>query len=227
MELIILLAITLNLTIESYSWLIKAIAVIEKTGQTIAISNMILYSSRIFYFTYTISISFYIDLNRGSINHLILFLIISLILAAFIQFRFFSWGGLAIRLIRKTENFISKAQGNNNSSNFKKTAAVSSKVESISILGWTAFSSFIFTSSLIFPYIMAFHNPNTKLAIVSIGGLGNFIATVPLVYHVDYQLHKYMDMGLLEKYISSYFIGRGIGFILSSILIYSITYFIR
>ena len=96
---------------------------------------------------------------------------------------------------------------------------VEPKILDKKILFLTTVSSLLFSITLVGPYLLIYLMPNFKLTIISIGSIGNFLATIPLIFYVDYILYSYMDKSVLIEYLFSYILGRALGFLLFAIIL--------
>ncbi len=205
--------ISINYLIETFSWYIRSITQSNSIGEVISISNMVLYMSRFFNFFYVFSISFYVD--HGYDKLFILYAVyVSMIVTALFHYFFFCSGSLLKRLRQFVLfctipfNSIHVFFMNNEFFPLKR------EVLDFKVLYFTFISCFLFCISYFFPFILSSIFPNLRLTIVSIGTVGNFMATIPLVFYVDNKLYKYMDLLNLKQYLYSYVLGRTLGFIL-------------
>jgi hypothetical protein len=215
--ILIFLSIVINFFIETLSWYIKSISLPGNIAKSISISNMILYSSRIFNYLFITSISLYIDRDYN-LNLLIATLLLAMFISFFLHYFFFTSKFCVIQLKKliclicisntRLYNVVSKLS-------FKK---LNRKILDGKVFFYTIISSFIFSSTLIIPYILTYYIPQYKLTIVSFGSIGNFLATIPLIFYVDYIMHTYMDKSILGDFLYSYILGRSLGFLLFAIL---------
>lgn len=214
--LLIFVSIIVNFFIESLSWYIKAIALPGNIGKSISISNMILYSSRIFNYLFLTSISIYVDQN-SSLRELLLVVILSMFISFIVHYLFFT-SKFAIlyfeKLIAIVCNWNYRVKNAFSTLSFKN---LNREIFDRQILLYTTISSYLFSATLILPYVVTYFIPKFKLTIVSFGSIGNFLATMPLIFYVDFVLHTYMDKTLLFNRLYSYILGRALGFLFFAI----------
>lgn len=215
---IIFISILINFFIETFSWYLKSISLPGNMAKSISISNMVLYSSRIFNYLFITSISFYVDRNLN-LRVLVITILFSMYSSFILHLVFFT-SQSALHFLYKNFLFILKP--------FQKIRTTVSKhifykverrVLDIKIFLLTILSSLLFSVTLIGPYLVIYFFPNYKLTIVSLGSIGNFLATIPLIFYVDYVMYSYMDKAILIKYMYSYILGRALGFLLFAILL--------
>lgn len=210
--LLIFISIVINFFIESFSWYIKAIALPGNIAKSISISNMILYSSRIFNYLFITSISIYVDENL-SLKKLLIIVLIAMFTSSIFHYFFFT-SKFAILCFLKSITPIFNLS--NRTRKVLSTLAFKNLTRDIldkRILLYTTISSYLFSVTLIIPYVLTYFVPEYKLTIVSLGGVGNFLATIPLIFYVDFVLHSYMDRSILLDRLYSYILGRALGFL--------------
>jgi hypothetical protein len=215
---IIFISIVINFFIETLSWYLKSISLPGNMAKSISISNMVLYSSRVFNYLFITSISLYVDRNLN-LRLLVVTILFSMYCSFIIHLVFFT-SQYSLQILHK--NFIfflkpfSKIRSTVSQHIFYK---VERRVLDIKILILTTLSSLLFSVTLVGPYLFIYFLPNYKLTIVSIGSIGNFLATIPLIFYVDYIMYSYMDKAILIDYLYSYILGRALGFLLFAILL--------
>jgi hypothetical protein len=213
---LIFISIIINFFIESLSWYIKAVASPGKIAKSISISNMILYSSRIFNYLFITSISIYVDKN-SSLKELIIIVLLAMFSSSILHYFFFTSKFAIInfkRSITTISNFNNRTRNAISSLEFKN---LNRDILDTRILSYTTLSSYLFSATLILPYVLTYFIPQYKLTIVSFGSVGNFLATMPLIFYVDFVLHSYMDKSILLDRLYSYILGRALGFLFFAI----------
>ena len=210
--IIIFISIIINFFIETFSWYIKAVAFPGNIAKSISISNMILYSSRVFNYLFITSISIYVDKN-ASLKELLIIVLLAMFTSSILHYFFFT-SKFAILYFKKSittiSNFNNRTRKAISSLAFKN---LNRDILDKRILFYTTISSYLFSATLIMPYFLTYFIPQYKLTIVSFGTVGNFLATMPLIFYVDFVLHSYMDKSLLFDRLYSYILGRALGFL--------------
>lgn len=216
--LLIFVSIIINFFIETLSWYIKSISLPGNMAKSISISNMVLYSSRVFNYLFLTSISFYVDRNQN-LEVLIITILCSMYTSFLIHIFFFT-SNFSLNLLHKNFTIITKPiKKIRNSFAQHVFHKVDPKILDRKILFLTTLSSFLFSLTLVGPYLLIYLMPNYKLTIVSLGSIGNFLATIPLIFYVDYIMYSYMDKSVLIEYLFSYILGRALGFLLFAIIL--------
>ena len=210
--IIIFISIIINFFIETFSWYIKAVAFPGNIAKSISISNMILYSSRVFNYLFITSISIYVDKN-ASLKELLIIVLLAMFTSSILHYFFFT-SKFAILYFKKSittiSNFNNRTRKAISSLAFKN---LNRDILDKRILFYTTISSYLFSATLLMPYFLTYFIPQYKLTIVSFGTVGNFLATMPLIFYVDFVLHSYMDKSLLFDRLYSYILGRALGFL--------------
>ena len=179
---------------------------------------MVLYSSRVFNYLFITSISFYVDRNLN-LRQLVVTILFSMYSSFILHLLFFT-SQSALQILHRNILFILKPFHKIRTSFSQHIFfKVERRVLDFKILLLTIVSSFLFSFTLVGPYLLIYFFPNYKLTIVSIGSIGNFLATIPLIFYVDYIMYSYMDKAILIKYMYSYILGRALGFLLFAILL--------
>lgn len=216
--LLIFASILINFFIETLSWYIKSISLPGNMAKSISISNMVLYSSRIFNYLFLTTISFYVDRNQ-KLEVLVITILCSMYTSFLIHIIFFT-SKFSLNLLHIFFTIITKPiKKARNSFSQLVFHIVEPKILDKKILFLTTVSSLLFSITLVGPYLLIYLMPNFKLTIISIGSIGNFLATIPLIFYVDYILYSYMDKSVLIEYLFSYILGRALGFLLFAIIL--------
>ncbi|MFT6128182.1 MAG: hypothetical protein ACJA2M_002549 [Polaribacter sp.] len=213
---ILVLSVVLIYFSETFSWFFKSLGK-ESKGSIISLGNMLIYSSRIFAFSYMISMSYLIETGRVD-KDIALFIAIALLLSGFVHLLFYNKKS-KIKIVVKIYLFI-----------FNKFKIRTPSIDSLSfnsnvvhvkhkkIYLLTAFSTILFNLALTLPYIMSTYFIEYRLTISSFIPLLNFIGSVPIVFYIDNYLFQAMDDGKLDSIIRNYYRGRCLGLFFTSVV---------
>ena len=198
----------LMFTVESATWFIRALAQRQKTGQMIAVSNMLLYSSRFFAFVFLLVMSFQIDTSSGW-NSLWGTFVSAFVSAALLHVVFFfsKWSHTqwwpAIFGRRRLALVVDA----------KLLPAPRWRVHRRRLFAAVFFSASLFGLSATMPYMLAHLYYEMRMTLASVAQIINFAGSVLLVYWVDPMLFKLMDEASLGDALFDYLLGRLIVFV--------------
>ena len=156
--IIIFISIIINFFIETFSWYIKAVAFPGNIAKSISISNMILYSSRVFNYLFITSISIYVDKN-ASLKELLIIVLLAMFTSSILHYFFFT-SKFAILYFKKSittiSNFNNRTRKAISSLAFKN---LNRDILDKRILFYTTISSYLFSATLIMPYFLTYFIP--------------------------------------------------------------------
>jgi hypothetical protein len=214
--IILVLSVVLIYFSETFSWFFKSLGK-ESKGSIISLGNMLIYSSRIFAFSYMISISYLIEIGRID-KGIALFISIALLISALVHLIFYMEKN-KLKKVVKVYLFI-----------FKKFRIRTPSIESLSfnidvvyiknkkIFLITAFSTIMFNLALTLPFIVSMYFIEYRLTISSFIPMLNFLAAVPIVFYIDNYLFQAMDEGKVDTVLRNYYRGRCFGLLFTSII---------
>lgn len=215
--IILVLSVVLIYFSETFSWFFKSLGK-ESKGSIISLGNMLIYSSRIFAFSYMVSISYLIESGRID-KDIALFISIALLLSALAHLLFYA-KKTRMKSVVKIYLFIFstfRIRAPSIESLSFKSDVVHVKNKKIFLL--TTFSTILFNLALTLPYLMSMYFIEFRLTISSFIPMLNFLAAVPVVFYIDNYLFQAMDEGKVDAILRNYYRGRCFGLFFTSIIL--------
>jgi hypothetical protein len=207
--------IGIALIIETTSWSVRSLSNINSNGIFIARTNIYLYGGRFFMLFFSAGLGYVVD-NGSTAKNILLLISISYMSAGLLH---------SLLLIHKYNIFISSLVAKFLGLTIRKKYQ-SNNYKNNTIKINTLLSTVFFTGALMAPFMMASIFPQYRMTMVSLGQIINSIGTLILLFFVDPKLYKLMDEDKLFGSIKFYIQGRCFGFMIASILSFSIYLFL-
>jgi Alternate to MurJ len=199
---------SISLLVETSAWVLRSMSTKSNHGFFNARANVYLYGGRFFALLFMMILSLIVD-REPNFHHVLIFISISVSLAAIIQL--FYWNSstffkcinrIIIFLLLKKMPYVTPLKTHN-------------KVDHTLFL-----NSWIATSILVFgvtsPYILACIMPEIRMTIATFGQVINAVGTVILLFKVEPLLYRRMDKNDLHVHVFSYIKGRCFGLMLAA-----------
>lgn len=209
--LIAILTLPLLYLVETLSWYVKAVANNDQFGRVVARTNILLYLSRFFFFTYSGVVYFLIESGTEATR------IYSLLLYAFLL----SALSQTIFLNRHCSFWMASTTSRILDIQTVPTKFVSDK-HSGKIFIWGSIAVALFASAIILPVVFALSYPEYRLSLSSLAQILNAFGTVVLLILVDPKLYDAMDQCELNLKLRAYSLARIIGFAFAVLLLFAL-----
>ena len=205
-SIIIGLSLALSSIIETSSWAIRSYSIKNNKGLFIARTNIYLYGGRFFLLLFATGLSFLVDTN-ASARDISLVISASYLVAALVHF---------VLIKNETKIFLDKRI-----LAFLKLSYVdlnSKNVFHLKLFIFSLISAAFFCCAMIAPYTLETQFPEYRITVSGLSQFINSLGTIILLFTVDPILYNLLDKNKLSASISSYTIGRLIGYLIGSFI---------